>query len=198
MNKQLELIFEKDVAYADSRVIADYFEKRHADVLRDIRKMLKDIGNERNFASVYTDAKGEKRTCYRLPFDETVTLITGYDAKLRYNIVKQWRKLIEERSALRMTSKQVRNKFTDALKFHGYKTSKDYSRTTADMKEPLGIKAKKGDMTPKELKMITAAEYLAEAMLDNEYGFYQVNPVCVNASKAISGAVEKKMKQLTA
>lgn len=198
MKKQLELIFEKDIAYADSRVIAEYFGKRHADVLRDIRKMLADIGAERNFASSYIDSTGRKLVCYHLPFDETVTLITGYDAKLRYSIVRQWRKLLEERTALRITSKKVRNNFTDALKAHGYTVKDEYQRTTREMKYPLGIKATKGNMTPKELKMITAAEFLAEAMLSDEYGFYQVNPVCVNASKAISGAVEAKLKQLSA
>ena len=198
MKKQLELIFEKDIAYADSRVIAEYFGKRHSDVLRDIRKLLTDIGTERNFASSYSDSTGRKLVCYHLPFDETVTLITGYDTKLRYNIVKQWRKLIEERSSIRESSKQIRRKFTDALKARGYTTREEYSKTTNNMKRPLGIKAVKGDMTPKELKMIEAAEYLAEAMLSDEYGFYQVNPVCVNASKAISNAVETKLKQLSA
>lgn len=89
MKNELELIFDNDIAYADSRVIARYFGKRHSDVLRDIRNMLKVLGNERNFASVYKDVKGEKRTCYKLPFDETMTLITGYDVKLRHKIVQQ-------------------------------------------------------------------------------------------------------------
>ena len=66
------------------------------------------------------------------------------------------------------------------------------------MKKPLGIKSKKCDMTPKELKMIEEAEYLAEVMLDNEYGFYQVNSVCVNASEAINTAVTERKQRLLA
>ena len=171
MKNELTLIFNKDVAYADSRVIANYFGKRHSDVMRDIRKMLKEIGTERNFASSYVDSTGRSLPCYRLPFDETVTLITGYDVKLRHKIIKQWHKLIDERSMARSASKQIRHKFTDALKLHGYSLPKEYSHTTAQMKIPFGITAKKPNMTEKELKMITAAEYLAEALLDDEIWF---------------------------
>lgn len=198
MEYELTLIFNGDVAYADSRVIANYFGKRHSDVMRDIRKMLKEIDNERNFASVYTDSKGEKRPCYLLPFDETVTLITGYDIKLRHNIIKQWHKLIDERATARTASKQIRHRFTDALQNHGYNLPSEYARTTSNMKRPFGITAKKSDMTEKELKMITAAEYLAEALLDDEYGFYEVNPVCENASKSIMNALKIKRKSLLA
>ena len=42
----LELIFSKDVAYADSRVIAEYSGKRHSDVMRDIRRLFSQIGDD--------------------------------------------------------------------------------------------------------------------------------------------------------
>ena len=53
------------------------------------------------------------------------------------------------------------------------------------MKKPLGITAKKNEMTKAEVMKITAAEYLAEAMLADEQGYKEVNPVCVEASTEI-------------
>lgn len=44
MKNQLELIFNKDVAYADSRVIAQYYGKRHNHVVRDIENMFDKLG----------------------------------------------------------------------------------------------------------------------------------------------------------
>ena len=79
---ELALIFKNDVAYADSRDIAAYFGKRHRDVLRDIRNMLKALGEgERNFAHSYINAQGKEQPCYQLDFDTTITLVTGYDVK---------------------------------------------------------------------------------------------------------------------
>ena len=47
--------------------IAELTGKRHADVMRDIRNLLEQGVNERNFALVdYADKKGEKRPCYNL------------------------------------------------------------------------------------------------------------------------------------
>lgn len=143
MKNELELIFDNDVAYADSRVIARYFGKRHSDVLRDIRNMLKVIGNERDFASVYKDVKGEERICYKLPFDETMTLITGYDVKLRHKIVQQWYKLLKERTEARMYAKGIRHSFTDTLKSPGYEKQYEYINTTKAMKKTLEITARK-------------------------------------------------------
>lgn len=185
---ELALIFKDDVAFADSRDIAKYFGKRHSDVMRDIRKMfeaLDDEDNQRNFASVYTDGKGEERACFKLDFDTTMTLITGYDVKMRNKIIKQWHRLLKERTKARDYAKSIRHDFTNTLQSRGYTKKYDYINTTRAMKKPLGITAKKADMTEAEIKKITAAEYLAEAMLADEMGYHEVNPVCVEASTEI-------------
>lgn len=44
-----------------------------------------------------------------------------------------------------------------------------------------------------ELKKITAAEYLAEAMLADERGYNEANPVCVDASVAVANAMRKRI-----
>lgn len=52
----------------DSRSIAEIAEKNHADVCRDIRKMIDELGeDESKFASVYQGGNGESRRCYILP-----------------------------------------------------------------------------------------------------------------------------------
>ncbi|MGC5778327.1 Rha family transcriptional regulator [Methylobacterium sp. NFXW15] len=71
-----------------SQEIAELTGKRHADVMRVIRNMLEQLGlDERNFASVYRDAKGEERPCYNLPRNLTVTLVTGYSIPMRHAVV---------------------------------------------------------------------------------------------------------------
>ena len=190
---ELALIFKNDVAYADSRDIAAYFGKRHRDVLRDIRNLMKAIGEgERKFAHSYINAQGKEQPCYQLDFDTTITLITGYDVKLRSAIVKQWHKLINERAKERIYSKGIRHDFTETLKTHGYDKQHEYIQTSMQMKKPLGITARKKDMTKAEIQKITAAEYLAEAMLSDEYGYHEVNPVCVEASAEIDRILSRK------
>jgi Phage regulatory protein Rha (Phage_pRha) len=52
----------------DSREIAEQTKKNHADVCRDIRKMVEDLGEpESRFASGYQDAQGQNRRCFILP-----------------------------------------------------------------------------------------------------------------------------------
>lgn len=65
-----------------SLAIAEYFEKRHDAVLRDIRNLISecpDDFNAHNFVEVdYTDAKGEKRPMYHVFFDGFILLVMGY------------------------------------------------------------------------------------------------------------------------
>ncbi len=79
-----------------SREIAELTGKRHADVMRDIRVILADLEiNERKFASVYIDAKGEQPPCFNLPKRETMVLVSGYSVVLRARIVDRWMELEE-------------------------------------------------------------------------------------------------------
>lgn len=80
----LELVsIVNDVPKTTSLIVAKYFGKRHADVLRAIEKLdcSKEF-NERNFALVdYTDVKGEKRPCYELTKDGFTFLAMGFTGK---------------------------------------------------------------------------------------------------------------------
>lgn len=74
--------------------IAGLTGKRHSDVIRDVRKMLKELDiNERNFASVYVDAKGQERISFNLPKRESLILVSGYNIKMRATIIDRWQQL---------------------------------------------------------------------------------------------------------
>lgn len=78
-----------------SRDIAEATNKRHADVLRDIKILAEQEAiTERNFAlSDYRDASGKKNPEYLLDFEATMTLVTGYDAKRRAAVISRWHDL---------------------------------------------------------------------------------------------------------
>lgn len=63
MDKNLGLIESNGKVVVSSRDIAQVFEKRHSEVMRDIRiiVLVEDDFNQRNFAPVeYQDGKGER------------------------------------------------------------------------------------------------------------------------------------------
>lgn len=78
----------------DSREIARLTGKRHTNIIKGARRMLTNLQKELSkFERKYTDPNGVERTCFVLPFDECLTLISGYNVLLRYAIVKRWREL---------------------------------------------------------------------------------------------------------
>lgn len=77
-----------------SREIAERTGKRHADVMRDIRSMLEQLGaTERSFASSYTDSTGRSLPCFNLPKRECIILVTGYSIPMRAAVVDRWAEL---------------------------------------------------------------------------------------------------------
>lgn len=72
-----------DTARADSRYVAQFFAKRHDDVLKSIRNL--DCSDEfrlRNFAeSSYKNEQGKKQPCYTMTRDGFVFLVMGYRGK---------------------------------------------------------------------------------------------------------------------
>ena len=76
---------KNNTARVDSRFVAQFFEKNHKEVLRDIRKVVSiDSGlseefTELNFAlSEYRDTTGRKLPCYLLTRDGFTILAMGY------------------------------------------------------------------------------------------------------------------------
>ena len=68
-----------------SRLVAEKFDKRHADVLRSLETLSADAGdefNQRNFALVeYLDAKGEARPMVEMTRDGFTLLAMGFTGK---------------------------------------------------------------------------------------------------------------------
>jgi len=102
-----------------------------------------------------------------------------------------------DKKRLRDKSKEVRLKFTDTLKEHGYKSPHEYIQTTKQMKEGLGIdgKKKKAECDDIEVMKIQTAEMLARTkiMIENANGYKTVNPLCVESSKIINQNTQRQL-----
>jgi len=82
-----------------SREIAELCEKRHDHVMRDARKMLEELEEDApKFGGVYTGGNGEERPCINLPKDLTLTLVAGYNVKLRKRIIDRWIELEDQKA----------------------------------------------------------------------------------------------------
>lgn len=88
-------------ATMSSLEIAELTGKEHRNVMRDIRNMLDAIGGTQlSFERSYKDSTGRTLPCYHLPYDETITLVSGYDVVLRHKIVRRWKELEQAKPAL--------------------------------------------------------------------------------------------------
>ena len=119
-----------------SREIAELTGKQHVHILRDIRKMLEDLGpkkDESKFGcisveaptvqgfkeSVYLDAYGREKPEYLLNFELTMTLISGYNVVLRNRIIKRWQELELQQQQIQLAKQNnqiltLENKLQDA------------------------------------------------------------------------------------
>lgn len=72
-----------DTARVDSRFVAQFFEKEHAHVLRDIRELdCSEEFRQSNFGlSSYRNEQGKKQPCYCMTRDGFVFLAMGYRGK---------------------------------------------------------------------------------------------------------------------
>lgn len=80
-----------------SKEIAELTGKEHKNVIRDIREMmevLEEDGSDLSHVSEEKDARGYT-ACFNLPKDLTITLISGYNVKMRHAITKRWMELEE-------------------------------------------------------------------------------------------------------
>jgi len=83
-----------------SREIASLTDKRHDNVARDIILMLNSLELDTlNFEGIYFDSMNRQQVEYLLDKDLTLTLVAGYNTKLRYLIIKRWQELEAQASA---------------------------------------------------------------------------------------------------
>ncbi|WP_375645079.1 MULTISPECIES: Rha family transcriptional regulator [unclassified Bartonella] len=74
-----------------SREIAELCDKRHDNIVRDIRQICTDLKIEvSKFQGNYKDSTGRKLVCYNLPKRECLILVSGYSTVLRAKIIDRW------------------------------------------------------------------------------------------------------------
>lgn len=79
-----------------SREIADLCEKRHDNVMRDVREMLVQLYGEADllkFEGIEKDGRNRDQPVFMLPKRETLILVSGYRLELRARIIDRWQQL---------------------------------------------------------------------------------------------------------
>lgn len=97
-----DLIVLDGVKTMDSREIAELTNKRHDHVIRDIETQLGPLGGLPRFGGTYrNEQNGQEYPCYRLPYRETMILVSGYSVELRARVIDRWLEL--EKAAMPKT-----------------------------------------------------------------------------------------------
>lgn len=94
----MDLMKIDGVMTMDSRDIAELLGARHENVIRSIKSELPKVGYTlKEF--IYKDSMNRSQISYRLPYRETMILISGYSVELRAKVIDRWMEL-EKASAL--------------------------------------------------------------------------------------------------
>ena len=90
-----DLILNKDgVISMRSTEIAELLGKQHQHVKRDIKKQLKEQEiDPTKYGHIYLDSYGREQQEFKLDYDQTMILISGYSIPLRAKIIKRWNEL---------------------------------------------------------------------------------------------------------
>lgn len=82
---EVEFVVNDNEIFTNSLQVAEVFEKRHDNVIAQIRALPNDEFNALNFKAVkYTDKKGELRPCYNLTQDGFSLLVMGFTGEKAY------------------------------------------------------------------------------------------------------------------
>lgn len=97
--------------------IAALTGKDHKHVMRDIRVVLDELGeDESKFGSIYLDAYQRQKPCFGLPRREVDILLTGYSVPLRAKVIDRWHQLEAE---VAKPTFSVPTSFAEALRLAG-------------------------------------------------------------------------------
>mgnify|MGYP000912921870 CR=1 FL=1 len=96
--KELTNLYMAEAPMMSSREIAELCDKRHSDVMRDIRVMVEQLEQNANLrfvykSSTYVAETGQSYPQYELDRDTTLCLVAGYNVELRMKIIKRWGEL---------------------------------------------------------------------------------------------------------
>lgn len=94
-------IIDQSAITMSSREIAELCEKRHDNVIRDIKKMLDDLGlDAHKFEGISPDSYGREAPSFNLPQILTFTLTSGYDLVLYIRVIDRWMELERQSPAI--------------------------------------------------------------------------------------------------
>jgi Rha family phage regulatory protein len=87
--------FKSESATMSSLEVSKITGKLHKNILRDIRKLEKDLlDSSLSFErSSYVDVNNATRDCFSLSKKETLLLVSGYSVQLRLSIINRWEEL---------------------------------------------------------------------------------------------------------
>ena len=203
----IKKINKEEVTVATSLDVAETFNKRHSDVLRDIDNLncSKEF-TERNFAlSSYKDASGKSNKMQYMTRDGFTILVMGYTGekamKFKEAYINQFNnmeKLLHEKFVERQKGITVRHIVTDMIKQskenermhgHAYSLYTDmiykclFGKTAKQFREELGISKTdtlRDYFTPEELKAINSKEMLVSSLIDCGWGYDQIKEFVKN------------------
>lgn len=198
---ELKRISKTEMTVVSSLDVAETFEKRHADILRDIEnlKCSKEF-TERNFAlSSYKDSSGKNNKEYLITRDGFTILVMGYTGEkaMRFKeaYIKQFNamekalqgKLIEREKgiAVRQSLTKALQQSTENERMHGhaYSTYTNciykvlFGKNAKQLREELEISKKENlrDYLPEEqLRAIQSMECLVSGLVDCGWGYDQI------------------------
>ena len=182
--------------------MAEIFDKRHADVLRDIESLQcsKEF-RERNFALSNYSVENNKRShpMYYITRDGFTILVMGYTGEkamqFKEAYIRQFNnmeKLLKEKFVERQKGITVRHIVTDMIKQshendrmhgHAYSTYTDviykalFGKSAKQFREQFGLSKKdslRDCFTQEELKAIQSKEMLVSSLIDCGWGYDQI------------------------
>lgn len=193
---------KEEVTVVTSLDVAETFDKRHADVLRDIELLQcsKEF-RERNFALSKYSVENNKRSypMYYITRDGFIILVMGYTGEkamqFKEAYIRQFNnmeKLLKEKFVERQKGITVRHIVTDMIKQyqenermhrHAYSTYTDmiykalFGKSAKQFREQFGLSKKdslRDCFTQEELKAIQSKEMLVFSLIDCGWGYDQI------------------------
>lgn len=169
---------KKDIVRVDSLYVAEFFEKNHKEVLRDIRNIaapnsgLSKEFAERNFAlGSYKDKQNQKRPCYYLTRDGFTILVMGYTGKKALSFKELYIRRFNEMEELIKSLVKARTEFpllTENIKLLHEKPKPYHFSNECDMinRIVLGKSAKQFRLENNLEKGTSIRPYLTEVQIN--------------------------------
>ena len=179
MNQLINVKNDPGFPAMTSLEIAGLCEKRHDNVMSDIRNMLSLLNIQSpEFLGDYQDDRGRAYPCFHLPKDLCLTLVSGYNVILRKRIIDRWLELEQE------SKPAIPQSFSEALRL-----AADLEEQKQRLSEELAVAAPKaefvdryvtatGSMTFRQVaKLLNAKEPEFRLFLLDSHIMYRLNNV---------------------